>query len=279
MIMFDVVESILLRCVAKDLLRWKSVCKSWWFMQGSCNGLVCIKNTGHAPRVFVINPMTGELRELQELPVRIFVINPVTREFRELQQPPVWSNRVDWRCFGFGYDSSTDDYKVVMAICQQDGDHALVHILSLKSNIWKLFGQVNYRFDLGQLIRPAKEEFREIPQPDDTRYVWNYGYRLGIIQGRLCIFPAFKERVYPSCGIWVMRSYNSWELIPKDREIEDDAIHYMLKDTDEYRITPPPSYFCDENIHLSRSKEHIPSPMFVKTLVSPYVNNGGPSHT
>ena len=126
----------------------------------------------------------------------------------------------------------------------------------------------------------AKEEFREIPQPNDRRYVWNQGYSLGIIQGNLCIYPAFDEDAFPSCGIWVMKNYNSWELIPNCSEMNDHAIHYMLKDANEYRITPPPTYFCDENIHLSRSKEHIPSPMFVQTLVSPFVNNNncGPSH-
>ncbi|GJR52476.1 hypothetical protein Tco_1402997 [Tanacetum coccineum] len=170
-----------------------------------------------------------------------------------------------------------DDYKVVMAICQHGMDFALVRILSLKSNIWKDFGQVYYRFDDSTLA--AKEEFREIPQPNDTRYVWNLGYTLGIIQGRLCIFPAFDEEFYPSCGIWVMKSYNSWELFPNGCEMKDHAIHYMLKDSNEYRITPPTAYFCDENIHLSRSKEHIPSPMFLPSLVSPYVSNDcGPSH-
>ncbi|GJZ32429.1 putative F-box domain-containing protein [Tanacetum coccineum] len=339
MVMFDVIEAILLRCLVKDALRSKSVCKSWyslisspsfakthanficnkeednpkkiamitsyldvsgrqvkvrsgwsyyskWSMEGSCNGLVCIYSGA-----------------------RIFVTNPVTREFREIQQAPKRTPK-EMQCLGFGYDSSSDDYKVVLAICQQG--KALVQILSLKSNVWKPFGHVNYIFDDSLLAIPgilfngalhwfwlnpndatrqnillvsfdlAKEEFREIPQPHDSRYVWNYGYSLGIIQGRLCIFPAYDEDDFPSCGIWVMKSYNSysWELLPHGSEMKDHAIHYMLKDSNEYRITPPPTYFCDENIQLSRNKEHIRSPMFVQTLVTPHVNNNncGPSH-
>nr|GEU44788.1 hypothetical protein [Tanacetum cinerariifolium] len=225
--MFDVVESILLRCVVKDLLGWKSVCKSWyslisspsfakthakficnkeednpkkiamitsyldisgrqvkvrsgwsyyskWSMEGSCNGLVCIYSGA-----------------------RIFVTNPVTREFREIQQAPKRTAK-EMQCLGFGYDSTSDDYKVVLAICQQG--KALVRILSLKSNVWKPFGHVNYIFDDSLLAIP------------------------GIL-------------------------FNG-------------ALHW---------ISLPPTYFCDENIQLSRNKEHIRSPMFVQTLVSPYV--------
>ncbi|GKA90683.1 putative F-box domain-containing protein [Tanacetum coccineum] len=185
------------------------------------------------------------------------------------------------------------------------GGRVLVHILSLKSNIWKLFGHINYRsredtpgilfngalhwfwfdatypgyekvlivsFDL------AKEEFIDIPQPDDTRYVWSNCSTLGIIEGRLCIFckqgiGCFDKHNW---SIWAMKSYNgkpSWELLP--------IASYMLKDSNQYRITPPPIYFCDDNLQLSRSEEYMSSPIFVQTLVSPYVNNnnGGPSHT
>ncbi|GJZ04917.1 hypothetical protein Tco_0538192 [Tanacetum coccineum] len=98
----------------------------------------------------------------------------------------------------------------------------------------------------------AKEEFREIPQPDDSRYLWNFGYSLGIMDGRLCIYPLFDDADdFPSCGTWVIKNYNaepSWELLLND---------------------------CG----LSRSMDYIPSPIFVQTLVSPYVNNNrGPSH-
>ncbi|GJS33712.1 nucleolar MIF4G domain-containing protein 1-like protein isoform X1 [Tanacetum coccineum] len=327
--MSDVVEEILSRLLVKDLLRCKSVCKSWyslisspsfvkshckfmcnkedintrriamippelcsyniWRMEGSSNGLVCISYIGYK--------------------VRIIVTNPLTREFRELALPPDLPEDPAGccayaRCLGIGYDSSIDDYKVVAAICTRFG-RVLVHILSLKSNIWKLFGHINYRsredtpgilfngalhwfwfdatypgyekvlivsFDL------AKEEFIDIPQPDDTRYVWSNCSTLGIIEGRLCIFckqgiGCFDKHNW---SIWAMKSYNgkpSWELLP--------IASYMLKDSNQYRITPPPIYFCDDNLQLSRSEEYMSSPIFVQTLVSPYVNNnnGGPSHT
>ncbi|GJR82496.1 F-box/kelch-repeat protein-like protein [Tanacetum coccineum] len=340
MVVLDVVEDILSRLLVKDLLRCKSVCKSWyslisspsfvkihckfmrnkkdintrriamlpyyessrrpkwdsyhtWNMGGSSNGLVCI--------------FTRDVN-------RIIVTNPLTGEFRELAQPPDLPGRhvPYWRCMGFGYDSSTDNYKAVTAIC--NGDITLVHVLSLKSNIWKLFGQTNYwpgpdtpgilfngalhwfMFDATYPLYEkvlivsfdlAKEEFREIPQPDDTRYVWNYCSTLGIIEGSLCIFIKKRNHVNnPPCSIWVMKNYNgkpSWELLPVTNycEMKDHAIHYMLKDTSQYRKTLPPTYFCDDNIRLSRSEEYISSPIFVQTLVSPYVNNNNrrPSRT
>nr|GEY67502.1 hypothetical protein [Tanacetum cinerariifolium] len=128
----------------------------------------------------------------------------------------------------------------------------------------------------------AKEDFKEIPQPDDTRYVWNMGCSLGIMDGRLCIFPYFDDdEDFPSCGTWVTKNYNvkpSWELLSKDCEMNDHAIHYILNN-DTSRSTIMPAYSCDENIELSRSKEYIPCPIFVQTLVSPFVNNiRGPSH-
>ncbi|GJZ01070.1 putative F-box domain-containing protein, partial [Tanacetum coccineum] len=109
MVVLDVVEEILSRLLVKDLLLCKSICKSWYslisspsFVETHCkfmcnkessNGLVCI--------------YTG-------CENRIIVTNPFTREFRELAQPPV-DFQGHAQCTGFGYDSSTDDYKVVTA--------------------------------------------------------------------------------------------------------------------------------------------------------------------
>ncbi|GKA66281.1 putative F-box domain-containing protein [Tanacetum coccineum] len=313
MVVFDIVEEILLRCLVTDLLRYKSVCKSWyslisspfvethckfmcnkedintrriamippelgsyniWSMEGSSNGLVCIYYTGYEDRIIVTNPLT--------------------RQFRELAKPPDFPGRALYmRCMGFGYDSSTDDYKVVRAI--RNSDITLVHIISLRSNIWKLFRQINFRsradtpgvlfnealhwfwFDANQKasivsFNLAKEEFREIPQPDDSRYVWNYDYSLGTIEGSLCIFikKSYYVNDHPPCSIWVMKNYNgkpSWELLAIKNycEMKDHAIHYMFKDTNQYRKTPPHPYFCNDNIRMSRSEEYISSPIFVQS--------------
>ncbi|GKC48729.1 F-box/kelch-repeat protein-like protein [Tanacetum coccineum] len=183
MVMIDVVEEVLLRLTVKDLLQCKSVCSS--------NGLVCISSIEN---------------------YQLFLTNPSTREFRELHKPPILPEM--WKCYGFGYDSSTDDYKLV-TVTYHLSNGALAHTLSLKSNAWKHFGHVNYRFDdrkpgilfngalywfwynANDIARVkvlivsfdlAKEEFIEIPQPDDTRYVGSCRNTLGIFKDHLCIF-------------------------------------------------------------------------------------------
>ncbi|GKA06800.1 F-box protein CPR1-like protein [Tanacetum coccineum] len=335
MVLFDVTEEVLLRLTVKDLLRCKSVCKSWYSLisspsfvkthvkhickkddnnnkqlgnrriamtrryvirkgisciipkewasyhslriQGSSNGLVCISSYGY----------------------RLSLTNPSTREFRKLHKPPILPKNISYsHRYGFGYDSSTDDHKLVMAINQGSDDGTLVQILSLKSNVWKLFGHVNYSFhdskpgilfngalywfcynanDIKNVFIVsfdlAKEQFIEIPQPDDKRYVWSWHNQLGILDDHLCIFDQHNDgRPY---GIWVMKNYNvkqSWKLLATQCEMKD-RVHYMIKDSLHSRKMP--SYFCCDDTFLSRSGKHIWSPIFVQTLVSPYVNNHG----
>nr|GEV23171.1 hypothetical protein [Tanacetum cinerariifolium] len=119
----------------------------------------------------------------------------------------------------------------------------------------------------------AKEQFIEIPQPDDKRYFWSWHNQLGILDDHLCIFDEHNDgRPY---GIWVMKNYNvkqSWKLLPTECEMKD-RVHYMIKDSLHSRKMP--SYFCCDDTFLSRSGKHIWSPIFVQTLVSPYVNNHG----
>ncbi|GKC24455.1 F-box protein CPR1-like protein [Tanacetum coccineum] len=206
------------------------------------------------------------------------------------------TNSNNARCYGFGYDSFADDYKLVMAINQGRYDGTLVQILSLKSNVWKLFGHVNYSFydnnpgilfngalhwfwfdandNYKKFIRCfdlAKEEFREIPQPEDPRYDVRYSGKLGIFEDHLCIFHA-RGRPYE---MWVMKNYNvkqSWELLPTDWAMKE-RLQCMKKD---WRLPPKtPFYFCSDKtlMYLSSWGEYMSDPIFVQTLVSPYVND------
>ncbi|GJR28228.1 putative F-box domain-containing protein [Tanacetum coccineum] len=127
MVMSDIVEAILLRCLVKDLLRCKSVCKSWYSLISSPSfakthaKFICNKEEDNNKKIDMIRSYfeRSGCHYSVRRGARIFVTNPVTREFRELQQPPEWSGAGETQCFGFGYDLSTDDYKVVMAICQK----------------------------------------------------------------------------------------------------------------------------------------------------------------
>lgn len=317
--MFDLIEDILLRLSPKDLVRCKSVCKSWyylissrcfvnahlkhthnnegeggdkrivfmrmsnehvshkWKIVGSSNGLVCMSP-------YIIN-------------ARIFITNPSTMEIRKLPVSPLLPTLVKYSlCFSYGYDSSTDDYKVVMGIrlnCRQ----TLVQVFSLKLNIWKIVGQIKYvlyRRKSGILLDEAihwfaidgnmierkvilsfdlsREEFKIIPQPDDSRYAFKIS-KLGIYQGCLCIYCS--DRI-PYDLVWVLRNYNnkkSWELLPNDCEMNYDNVHYMRTFKDR-------TFCCDDNISfdMPRKRRHFGAPLYMQSLVSPYVNER-PSHT
>ncbi|GKC35337.1 F-box/kelch-repeat protein-like protein, partial [Tanacetum coccineum] len=336
MVLFDVAEEVLLRLTVKDLLRCKSVCKLWYSLISSPTFIkthvkfICNKNNKQLGNrriamtrryiirkrdSYTIPPEWGSYHSLRIQGSsnglvcmssldnnRVCLINPSTREFRKLHKPPILHREylmtLYAQRYGFGYDSSTDDYKLVMAM-NQGCDGTLIQILSLKSNIWKPFGHVNYSFHdsmPGILFNGAlhwfwyngsndickgfimcfdlaKEEFREIPQPEDTRYEASYSSTLGIFEDNLCICHERNDgRPY---GIWVMKNYNvtqSWKLLPTDCEMKDH-VHYMVKDCLLSRKMP--SYFCCENIFSSTSGKHIWSPIFVQTLVSPFVNNNG----
>nr|GEW99336.1 putative F-box domain-containing protein [Tanacetum cinerariifolium] len=91
---------------------------------------------------------------------------------------------------------SVYDYKVVMWVGLDNDAVTLFRVLTLKSNIWKVIRQVKYKLSnpLGILWNGtlhwfmkdcksmkkviisfdlSREEFKEIPQPDDSRYVGN----------------------------------------------------------------------------------------------------------
>ncbi|GKF68521.1 putative F-box domain-containing protein [Tanacetum coccineum] len=171
---------------------------------GSSNGLVCIASSESAP---------------------ILLVNPSTTD------PYVRSSPLCLPYMGFGYDSSSDDYKVVL------GDKNGFKVFSLKTNVWRFVGRIDHKYQyiygliqLGTLcngaihwlmqepIHPRRnsrskvliisfdlstEEFKEIPQPDyDVDYELNRVCNLGVIDECLCIWYLF---AYP---IWVKKSYN-----------------------------------------------------------------------
>ncbi|XP_076922045.1 F-box/kelch-repeat protein At3g06240-like [Bidens hawaiensis] len=168
---FDVLEEIMVPLDVKDVIRCKSVCKSWlsfissprfvkahlnhyiksdrddhqlghrrihdrdsdhWNrIVGSCNGLVCV------------SPRDAEF----------LVTNPSTREERILQTPPNEFEEATKMSWGFGYDSYSDDYKAVVGLETTNKVVAgrvappptRFHVFSLKSNTWRVIGEVEYQ--------------------------------------------------------------------------------------------------------------------------------------
>ncbi|KAI7735026.1 hypothetical protein M8C21_028143, partial [Ambrosia artemisiifolia] len=254
----DVVEQILVRSDVVDLIRCKSVCKSWqsiisdprfvkahlnhaytndrnnpelghrrvclsvisgedsWFYSdcvhivGSCNGLLCVSPKG----------------------VKFVVTNPSTREHKKLPTPPFRPHMHkigmirEVVCWGFGYDSSTDDYKVIAGFMKDwHSKHTRFHALTLKSNTWKAIGKVKYSTYVGK-----SEEFKEIPLPDPSLLYDRdcFDYRLG---GKY------------------------------------DVAHYLPITLDSQMTS---SDGVDDGTRVPVNGEYIRASIFVKSLVSPY---------
>ncbi|GJT68045.1 putative F-box domain-containing protein [Tanacetum coccineum] len=312
-LVFDVVEDILLRLDTEDLLRCKSVCKSWYSLISSpsfvkahlkhaCNNnrelphlRVCLpyKNINYTLRLYRMVGSSNGLVCLSPSNAEFLVTNPSTREVIELRALPC-ENRSDL-CWGFGYDSSTDDYKLVVGV-NEGLHHIRFQVLTLKSNVWKFTEELNYNFHVqfgsgfGLLYNGAlhwfmddpnnnmkrviiyfdlsSEKFKEIPQPDDTNYVCDIFSELGIFDECLCVY-----RPVNGIPIWAMKNYNvkqSWQLLPYDDAMKDYIASFTAYTLD--CISYNGWRFSDDkgNIAMSCCWMHISDPVFVKSLVSPY---------
>lgn len=233
---------------------------------GSSNGLVC-----------VLSPSRNEP----------LIINLSTREVRKLKSAQI-PERGPW-CSGFGYDSSTDDYKAVLGF--QDGfNSTCFKVFSFRSNIWKVVGEVNYLFvrcmgvfcegalhwvasdkDLKKNIilsfHLSEEKFMEVPAPEGVSYQWNCDayprILLGILEGCLCAYK------YDSLSRgWVMKDYGKkeyWERFKCEDEIKYDVVHYLNQSHNYVQDRPLWNETTVHNVKLL-----LRGPLYVETLVSPY---------
>ncbi|KAK9287824.1 hypothetical protein L1049_016266 [Liquidambar formosana] len=89
-----------------------------------------------------------------------FLLNPSTRESIELPNSPFGAESCDnFSIYGFGYDSSIDDYKVVK-ICFDDDDEAvcskgIVSVYSLRANSWRRIEDSPFCHSVNDLSPPG----------------------------------------------------------------------------------------------------------------------------
>nr|XP_043633522.1 F-box/kelch-repeat protein At3g06240-like [Erigeron canadensis] len=232
---FDMLLQILIRLNLEDLIQCKRVCKSWYsfvsdpcFVESHLNRSYANDLNTYGQRKRIIMPESGSCRivgsanglvcvSLNDYD-RLLVTNPWTREVK-LLPPPLYFTRSSTSCWGFGYDSSIDDYKVIVGCTRNEKDHTRFYVFSLKSNVWRLIDRVMYMLYLGSgksgilcdgglhwLMRSSyrenekivilsldlsSEEFKEIPLPDHHHdsFSMEETYRLGCsIRGCLCIY-------------------------------------------------------------------------------------------
>ncbi|XP_058211893.1 F-box/kelch-repeat protein At3g06240-like [Rhododendron vialii] len=95
----------------------------------SCDGLVCVRQQIKNEVALVSNS--------------IMFWNPLTRETKRVSDPPTFPPSTNWFNYGLGYDSSTDDYKLVQInIGFENNETGLfqqnkVGVFSLRTNSWR----------------------------------------------------------------------------------------------------------------------------------------------
>lgn len=181
----------------------------WGEICGSCNGLLLIGSSRFLDQCFqqyLVNPATRESRKLPECPFRI---------------KPGYS----FNDYGFGYDSSLDDYKVVN-IGHHDAvvnlAYSIVSVYTQRYNSWRRvenspyfhtrFGQKSGVFVGGALhwmvttgiaaFDLVDEKFRTVPSPGPVD-------EIDVLRGCLCVLVV----EYPNCVVGVMNEYgvrDSW---------------------------------------------------------------------
>ncbi|KAM0054383.1 putative F-box domain-containing protein [Helianthus debilis subsp. tardiflorus] len=317
---FDVIEQLLVRLDVEDLIRCKSVCKSWQSLI-SCPRFVkahlnhAYDNDRHNPQLghrrFAMSGITNVDDSLymddthivgscdglvcfSPEDVEFVVINPSTREEKKLPNPPFRPNMAEIImtrevvCWGFGYDSYADDYKLVAGFRQTySKKRTRFYVLSLKSNIWRVIGEeVMHRCREGIdgvlcggalhwfmaaakkkviiSLDLSKEEFKEISLPtEDEEYKWNGKHRLGVIEECLCIYSC---RSPLSTNKWVMKN-NKWQLYNDHNcEAKYDVAHHLTG-----RLHSSIHYYShDDGTRVPCNGDYIRASLFVKSLVSPY---------
>ncbi|KAL2505825.1 F-box protein CPR30 [Abeliophyllum distichum] len=179
---------------------------------GSCNGLLCFFDSAH--RIVLWNIATRKYFELQHLGIEL----------------PKFANLHHFVNYGFGYDSSTDDYKVVRLITaynQSVSECSLVELYSLKSDSWTRYEDLvgyalesnygiliggalhwlRYESEMDDFENPivgfdlAKEEFNFVPGPNCNLPGKFSLMNLGNYQGCLSLFCQFDNL---ASEMWVM---------------------------------------------------------------------------
>ncbi|VVA33924.1 PREDICTED: F-box/kelch-repeat [Prunus dulcis] len=169
------------------------------------------------------------LCKLAEMPMTIYLVNPTTGESEELPEAPD-----NIQHLGFGFDHSTDDYKVVSAVFY---DMLVFCVYSLKTGSWEelecslpysgaytfhavlLNGTLHWIMETPDQTSMIvaflleEEQAGEIPLP--VEYSSDAGdCVLGVFRDCLCLTHCSDERTYNE--FWVMNEYGegqSWTKI------------------------------------------------------------------
>ncbi|XP_073133421.1 uncharacterized protein [Henckelia pumila] len=193
---------------------------------GSCNGLVCL--------------VASSLKE------SIVLWNPASRKHRAIDVSP--KNYEFFTSFGFGYDPSSDDYKV-MRVCMEEKPTLAKY--SLRNKSWTTsdwyHGQVHHHSGVlvnGALHFKVQGRYKRekcgvvalslatdqcsrfaLPVPLDEKLDLDWAM-LGVLGGCLCLYIDYGRY---SKNVWVMKEYGvseSWTKVATFFRHNDDDAKY-----------------------------------------------------
>ncbi|GFQ08541.1 F-box/kelch-repeat protein at3g23880 [Phtheirospermum japonicum] len=190
-------------------------CAVW--IVGSCNGLICV--------AIDENDM--------------FLWNPTTRTSRKLPPVAVKLRQGFYYIWGFGYDESSDDYKVVGVFCVFGNEglyESVVKIYSLRADSWKSIegfeggvplddsatrGGSEFKWNIVSLDLRT-EDYGTVEQPDYGEGCFD-SY-LGVLGEGICVLCNY-EKV--RADLWVMKEYGvkeSWTKVVSIPYDDDPAM-------------------------------------------------------
>ncbi|KAL4598675.1 hypothetical protein ACB092_11G075100 [Castanea dentata] len=246
----ELINSILSRLPVKALIRLLSVSQEWSALINSSNFIKKHLN-------YSIETNSDRTLILKETFEDIAIWNPLIRKYRKLPSEPIDkpsdtpSGSLCYSCssFGFGYDPSNDDYKVMRIAQFFEGvlrEFFEMKVCSLKSQCWKKIekqlpikeicsaqsGSLNGAFhwiveqdDGSESILAfdlANEKFRLYRKPSNEDLA-----SLEVLGGCLCFIECCPE-IPTSNDFWLMKEYgdeSSWTRIYK---IESDAVLWNI---------------------------------------------------
>ncbi|XP_058202749.1 F-box protein CPR1-like [Rhododendron vialii] len=198
-----------------------------------------------------------------------FVLNPSTREGKKLPTCPLSTPHLFSEPYvylhGFGYDSSRDDYKVVMlphkytksdskSYCDGDTNNTYVFVYSLKTDAWRRIQGFHYHplgYFSGVHRLPSGVYFNE-------RLHWLCRRTGGsdVLGGYLCVV------VLPSSfrnEVWMMKDYGvreSWtKFTTNPKMVLKDLLCLLAKDKFWLKTTGNVDEVCQDKLVVYNSKK------------------------
>ncbi|XP_076937386.1 F-box protein At3g07870-like [Bidens hawaiensis] len=309
----DVVEEILLRLDAKDLNRYKRVCKSWrslitspGFVSRHLNlsynkdhynnqlahrkvSLLKIHVSANYYHLKLVGSSNGLvcIFSVSAFGYKLVVGNPLTRE----NNAPL-SSAIIYHVGGFGYDLSKDDYKVIVGE-PTDMNQTCFWILSLKTNAWRFIGDyknVGFLNDSAGILCNGALHWIMMDNKNDKKVI--ICYDLSKEEFKEILIPEGASHIHGKLGIlkeclclifgypfddsvWVMKKYNVNESWERVKISHDREMRHDIVHWLRLGLSKDEdaSWFYRASEHLCW--EYMDAPVFVESLVSPHDNARG----